>query len=309
MVQVHIPSTPRCLYVMIHLNLRALWTRLPRGRWDRQKGRRPIGKLFSGSINSLYWAHPTFNRESLFHGYICPYGLGLSFPSPICSFIGSGKPSPIAFTQLVQERPFTAHLIGGSSLKNQWWNMTVLHFLFHQLGSWVLGGILDSPTLPRQRLNGKSSSTHHQPSQTVWFHLKLRGQRLWGIRYRRWLKGHGERTCVTSIYVCKEWTSRLPLLTLLPTSASLLVTGPMWTSGDPQTTRTYLHSKKAWTVSVEPLPATPKKGAPRWWTDAPAPNSHVLIIMIPMLITPPKINMEHNNGGLENDFPFQIGDF
>ena len=28
----------------------------------------------------------------------------------------------------------------------------------------------------------------------------------------------------------------------------------------------YLHSKKAWTVSVEPLPATPKKGAP-WWLD------------------------------------------
>ena len=25
--------------------------------------------------------------------------------------------------------------------------------------------------------------------------------------------------------------------------------------------------------------------------------------------TPPKINMEHNNGGLEDDFPFQIGDF
>ena len=22
----------------------------------------------------------------------------------------------------------------------------------------------------------------------------------------------------------------------------------------------------------------------------------------------PKINMEHNNGGLEDDFPFQIGD-
>ena len=27
------------------------------------------------------------------------------------------------------------------------------------------------------------------------------------------------------------------------------------------------------------------------------------------LITPPKINMEHNHGGLEDDFPFQIGDF
>ena len=26
-------------------------------------------------------------------------------------------------------------------------------------------------------------------------------------------------------------------------------------------------------------------------------------------VTPPKINMEHNNGGLEDDFPFQIGDF
>ncbi len=26
-------------------------------------------------------------------------------------------------------------------------------------------------------------------------------------------------------------------------------------------------------------------------------------------LTPPKINMEHNNGGLEDDFPFQIGDF
>ena len=25
--------------------------------------------------------------------------------------------------------------------------------------------------------------------------------------------------------------------------------------------------------------------------------------------TPLKINMEHNNGGLEDDFPFQIGDF
>ena len=25
--------------------------------------------------------------------------------------------------------------------------------------------------------------------------------------------------------------------------------------------------------------------------------------------TPPKINMEHNNGGLEGDFPFHIGDF
>ena len=25
-------------------------------------------------------------------------------------------------------------------------------------------------------------------------------------------------------------------------------------------------------------------------------------------ITPPKINMEHNNAGLEGDFPFQIGD-
>ena len=25
--------------------------------------------------------------------------------------------------------------------------------------------------------------------------------------------------------------------------------------------------------------------------------------------TPWKINMEHNNGGLEDDFPFQIGDF
>ena len=25
--------------------------------------------------------------------------------------------------------------------------------------------------------------------------------------------------------------------------------------------------------------------------------------------TPLKINMEHNNGGLEHDFPFQIGDF
>ena len=27
------------------------------------------------------------------------------------------------------------------------------------------------------------------------------------------------------------------------------------------------------------------------------------------IYTPPKINMEHNNGGLEDDFPFQIGDF
>ena len=27
------------------------------------------------------------------------------------------------------------------------------------------------------------------------------------------------------------------------------------------------------------------------------------------LDTPRKINMEHNNGGLEDDFPFQIGDF
>ena len=26
-------------------------------------------------------------------------------------------------------------------------------------------------------------------------------------------------------------------------------------------------------------------------------------------ISPWKINMEHNNGGLEDDFPFQIGDF
>ena len=26
-------------------------------------------------------------------------------------------------------------------------------------------------------------------------------------------------------------------------------------------------------------------------------------------VTPWKINMEHNNGGLEDDFPFQIGDF
>ena len=25
--------------------------------------------------------------------------------------------------------------------------------------------------------------------------------------------------------------------------------------------------------------------------------------------TPPKINMEHNNGGLEDDFPFELGDF
>ena len=27
------------------------------------------------------------------------------------------------------------------------------------------------------------------------------------------------------------------------------------------------------------------------------------------MFTPRKINMEHNNGGLEDDFPFQIGDF
>ena len=26
-------------------------------------------------------------------------------------------------------------------------------------------------------------------------------------------------------------------------------------------------------------------------------------------VTPLKINMEHNHGGLEDDFPFQIGDF
>ena len=30
--------------------------------------------------------------------------------------------------------------------------------------------------------------------------------------------------------------------------------------------------------------------------------------MILRELTPPKINMEHNNGGLEDDFPFQIGD-
>ena len=27
------------------------------------------------------------------------------------------------------------------------------------------------------------------------------------------------------------------------------------------------------------------------------------------LSTPWKINLEHNNGGLEDDFPFQLGDF
>ena len=31
--------------------------------------------------------------------------------------------------------------------------------------------------------------------------------------------------------------------------------------------------------------------------------------MSPRNVTPPKINMEHNNGGLEDDFPFQTGDF
>ena len=30
---------------------------------------------------------------------------------------------------------------------------------------------------------------------------------------------------------------------------------------------------------------------------------------LPTSTTPPKINMEHNHGGLEDDFPFQIGDF
>ncbi len=33
------------------------------------------------------------------------------------------------------------------------------------------------------------------------------------------------------------------------------------------------------------------------------------IEMIPTNATPLKINMEHNHGGLEDDFPFQIGDF
>ena len=30
---------------------------------------------------------------------------------------------------------------------------------------------------------------------------------------------------------------------------------------------------------------------------------------VEIIYTPPKINMEHNNGGLEDDFPFQIGAF
>ena len=36
---------------------------------------------------------------------------------------------------------------------------------------------------------------------------------------------------------------------------------------------------------------------------------HVYIHIHTLIYTPPKINMEHNNGGLEDDFPFQIGDF
>ena len=39
---------------------------------------------------------------------------------------------------------------------------------------------------------------------------------------------------------------------------------------------------------------------------ATQPQSQTYYIYI---YTPPKINMEHNNGGLEDDFPFQIGDF
>ncbi len=39
-----------------------------------------------------------------------------------------------------------------------------------------------------------------------------------------------------------------------------------------------------------------------WWNMSPT-------YMSIKVSTPPKINMEHNNGGLEGDFPFHIGDF
>ena len=40
-----------------------------------------------------------------------------------------------------------------------------------------------------------------------------------------------------------------------------------------------------------------------------SPKSQNVQNLEPQTFTPPKINMEHNNGGLEDDFPFQIGDF
>ncbi len=46
-----------------------------------------------------------------------------------------------------------------------------------------------------------------------------------------------------------------------------------------------------------------KKTNPIGW------NLDLNLVVEKKQITPPKINMEHNNGGLEDDFPFQIGDF
>ena len=43
----------------------------------------------------------------------------------------------------------------------------------------------------------------------------------------------------------------------------------------------------------------------KWFRSNPTKKKEVKWV----LGTPPKINMEHNNGGLEDDFPFQIADF
>ena len=52
----------------------------------------------------------------------------------------------------------------------------------------------------------------------------------------------------------------------------------------------------------------PERNKQLWWEAARYKwGSWQKIILIG--VTPPKINMEHNNGGLEDDFPFQIGDF
>ena len=50
-------------------------------------------------------------------------------------------------------------------------------------------------------------------------------------------------------------------------------------------------------------------GPPKKTQPQPRHTNILSSVQTPQKHAPWKINMEHNNGGLENDFPLQLGDF